>query len=383
MTKRKNWIRLPKTPEGTITNRPINTKNGKRWNAADGEKREAFVGEDGKSKKFQKNYITTTAQQQGCFFRRDYSTWHNYSCSGCKFCYSRINPKIPVMDKSKKVNFKIKTEFAFSDTFMKTPIAISRYCDPFSRPTSLDNSNNIINTILSCNGQVIVKTGCTIPNSALNILSKYNKEDILIQLRVVCDNTYIGNMLQKELAPKFLLFDDMLKQAEKLLDLGYDVSFIIDPYIIGLNSFTVPSMIKSAYDIGVKKFTIKQLFATEYFKDYLSKNINPKYIGILNDYYFDKFYTYDNIMFMDSLLPTLELMKTLEDAYLGICCNSTVNSLVCNHDNCCCFDNPIGIYNRDISPMVRSNKDKPLVITLREREIGFKNNATDKKEDKE
>lgn len=384
MKKKPTLPKIKVTPEGTVTNRKINTKSGKRWNTADGETREVFVA-GGTSKKFQKNYITTTAQQQGCFFRRDYSAYHNKACAGCKFCYARIYPIIPMMDKISKLKFKFKTESVFSDTFLKTPIVISRYCDPFIRYDFKLASNTFINLVARNLGQVIIKTAGKIDKYTLEkIFPKFKKDNILIQLRVVCDSTYAGSIIQKEIAPLFLSFSKQLDQAKMLLDLGYNVSFIFDPYIIGINDHSLPKMIQQAYDIGIRKFTIKQLFATEYFKNYLSKSLDSKYTNILSDYYFDKFYTYDNLVFMNSLIPTLELIKELKDVFIGICCNGTVNSIISNHDNCCCFDNPIGIYNRNISPMTRGNKDKPLVISLIDKKVEDKReDVTDNEEGKE
>lgn len=370
---------------GYKTNRPINTKTGKSWNSSDGETRDVLGKLNKNGAKHQKNYATTTSQQQGCYFRRDYSYLINNSCSKCKFCYSNIYPPLDVIDKTRNLQFKISTEIAFSDSFAKSPIVISKNCDPFANKVSRSASYVFMKRVLQQNGQIILKTARRIYYRSLSFLfSYYDKKDILFQLRVICDDTITGAKIREDIAPRFMPLAEQLNQAKELIALGYDVSFIIDPYIIGINDTDTPNIIRKAYDIGVRKFTIKQLFATDYFKKYLLTNIGARYVNILSDYYFDKYYTYDNLVFMNSLLPTLELIKELGDVYIGICCNKTVNELVCNHDNCCCFDNPIGIYNRDISPMVRGNKNKPLVIQLRDRvKEKEEENASNKEKGKE
>jgi len=332
------------------------------------------------NKKPTKQYATNTAQQRACCFRLDYSYFINHKCLDCEFCYSKVDPPLKMLDR--QFNTRFPSEKLYNTNLYKTPITISRNCDPLYSEGTTNNSYFMCKDFLDNKSQVIFKTAIhEIPERFIELFEK-SKEDVLIQFRVVVDDSYLGDIVRGSISPKFSSTKNILDKAEELVNKGLNVSIIIDPFIIGINDGDVANIISKAYSKGISKFTIKQLFATDYFKSFLSKMIDKKFIDILSDKYANKFYTYDNMVYLGALLPILEKIQNLEDVYIGICCNSVVNKLVCKHDNCCLFDNPLGKYNPNISPMLRNvnvhknilsvdknKKHEPLINILRERDV--------------
>lgn len=305
-----------------------------------------------------KKYVTTTIHHNGCYFKKDFSALWNSSCLDCEFCYKNIPNRHLLENKVQCYDKAIESEKYYSTTLFKTPIVVSRLVDPLIRKYPFYKSHlDVYNTtrkflnevLVKNNGQIIFKTSQEdIPDDLVRFFVEH-KDDVLIQLRVFNDTTTVGETIRGFIAPNFSPTILLLKKAEYLLSLGLDVAIIIDPYIIGINNYDVIYIIEKFYNIGIKKFIIKQLFATEYFKGILSNYVDSKYIKILCDNYFNKYYSYDNLVFLDSLQPILKYIDSADDLYFSICCNSVANSLICKHDNCCLFDNPIGDYRWDLA----------------------------------
>lgn len=296
---------------------------------------------DQKNKKQYKAYGTSSVFSDCCMLKRDYSYTMDYNCLDCKFCYATQNKYDCKKIKLRTYKYFLIEKDYFPDMF-KVPIVMSRFCDPFYSKGSTNNSIKIAREIFENNGQVILKTSqANIPEEMIELLSSNNK-DCLVQLRIISDDSYTGNLVKDTLSPRFSYTKDMFKTAELLKSKNIDVSIFIDPYIIGLNSH-LNKIIETMDKLDIRKLNIKQLFATEKFVRYLVSDLSFAYASLIKNKA-GIYYTYNGIDFLKSLLPNIELC----DKYnidIGICFNKEVNKVICKNNNCCLINNPRYLYD--------------------------------------
>lgn len=286
----------------------------------------------------QKNYATVSSCNDTCFFRKDYSYVMNGKCLECKFCYNKIEG----LNKKTRTSSLFDIELEWNDSALKVPVTVSRYCDPLYNEAAARNSIYVIKKILENNGQVIFRTAIhNVPQEIYDLAEKY-KDNFMFQGRSFSFDSDLSFALCKAFAPGFSKFGDMLKTIVKFKDIGVDVSLFIDPYILGINEGYVFDMIDAASDAGVSKLTVKQLFATDYFKSILMQFV-PRYSSLLTQKLGD-YWTYQN----EDLLVPIHLIQRYvqENSYnieLSVCNNAEIRDLICSK-NCCLYDNAGAIY---------------------------------------
>lgn len=289
-----------------------------------------------------KNFSTQTVNTSACWFRRDYSYRTNpTTCLGCEFCYKYATDD---PERRRSSSYIDTSEKFHSPTIFKTPVVISRFCEPFVDGAGTQASIDVAKKCIENNSQFIIKTALDIPDEVVNLLVD-NKNDSAVQLRFIGADNIIGGYVANTLAPKFLSPANQLSQAGRLVRLGIDVAALVDPFIIGVNDINCKDLVRQLSDFGVKKMIVKQLFASTRFMAFLALRVDKKYINKLC-VQTSGYRTYDNADFLFHLFPVLEECSKY-GIQLSTCSNRTVNELVCGDRNCCQFVKPIGYYSKD------------------------------------
>jgi len=289
-----------------------------------------------------KNYATTTTCNTTCMFRRDYSYAHNSKCLSCKFCYKLTadDPK-PKVRAASMLKFEEKTV----GHLYKVPITVSRWSDPGATETSYSNNWDAIGHILWKKGQVIYKsaTEC-FPTIAI---FEDNYKNTMYHARVCSADTSTGNTVRKLIAPGFASTQRMLEIAQLRKNQEVDTAILFDPFIIGLNNADLEIVAQQASDKGVYKVIIRQLMATDYFKNFIHTHVGRRFSEMLS-VKIGPYWTYDNEVLLDYILQTLESTKDSGVTY-SMCDNKYINSLLNNHSNCCQFDNANAMYDISVN----------------------------------
>lgn len=285
-----------------------------------------------------RSYATSQAGNKTCFFKCDYSFFHNHQCLGCKFCYRLISTPYP----PKRISpGYIESEKTSNKHLYKVPITVSRYCEPFLNELFTKNSLHVIVNILENNGQVIIRTSqANLPEEIYSLIDKY-KEKIMLQFKVAFHTSISASVLKKELCPGYSSWSDIKKTIEKL-DTKH-IAILFDPYMIGLNSQSdINNVVIDMAALGLEKLIVSQLFSTYHYRSYLlntNREIGLKLQESVGDYF-----TYDNISLLLSLLPTIELCNK-HNINLSMCNNKHINQVLGLSTNCCLFDNPDNMYD--------------------------------------
>lgn len=291
-----------------------------------------------------KNYATVSSCNDTCYFRKDYSYMMNGKCLDCKFCYSKVEG----LNKKARSSSLFDIELEWNDSALKVPVTISRYCDPLYNNTAIKNSIYVMKKILENNGQVIFRTAIhEIPEEIWD-LAKEHKDNFMFQGRVFTYDSKLSYALAKAFAPGFSRFSDMLQTMVRFKDLGVETVMYVDPLILGVNEGYVTNMVDDAARVGIKKILIRQLFATDYFKDMLTQFM-PRYSSMLSQQLGD-YWTYRN---EDLLIPIYVLREYIEreeyDIELSLCNNAEIRDLICEK-NCCLFDKARAVYTSSGNP---------------------------------
>jgi DNA repair photolyase len=292
----------------------------------------------------QKNYATLSSCNHTCLFRKDYSYVINGKCLDCKFCYNKVEG----LNRKHRSSALLDIELEWNDSALKVPITVSRYCDPLYSETSTKNSIYVIKKVLSNNGQVIFRTAKhEIPDEIYDLAKEY-KDDFMFQGRVFSNDTNLSQILCNTFCPNFSKFTDMLDTIIKFKDIGVDVSVFLDPYILGINEGFVYEMIDRLADKRIGNITIKQLFATDFFKSILTQFI-PRYSALLSQKVGD-YWTYQN---RDLVYPLMLIKRYIKDhkydINFSVCNNSEIRDAI-GDENCCLFSKANAVYESAGNP---------------------------------
>lgn len=302
-----------------------------------------------------KVYATTSVINDACYFRKDYSHAINSKCLECKFCYKNVigKPK-----ERRYLSRYIETEAEYSKELYSAPVVISRYCEPFLNDTFKKHSLYVANNIIENGGQVIFRTSKLCEEAVM--LKACHPNDVHIQLKTFLPySCRVTDEVQALLAPNMSSFSRLIdtNRCTKLID-----SAIIDPLIIGVNHHMMRNYVAHLGIAKVRKIIVKQLFATQYFKDFLKKHIDGKFVNML-DVKVGKYYTYRNDVLLYHLI---DFFKECEEFYITptFCMNKELNDAIATYfrrqpSNCCQFDDPVGWYDDSVGLMDRV---KPRVI---------------------
>ena len=198
-----------------------------------------------------KNFSTQTVDTTACWFRRDYSYRTNpRTCLGCAFCYKHIEPQYP--ERRRSASYIDTNEKFHSKTIFKTPVVISRFCEPFIDGQSTEASLLVAEKCIANNCQFIFKTALDLPSRAVELLEN-NKDNSQCQLRFISGASEYGDWITRELSPKYNLAKDQLVQGSKLVEAGIDVVALFDPFIIGINEIQCKNLIKDLAEAGIKR----------------------------------------------------------------------------------------------------------------------------------
>jgi len=268
-----------------------------------------------------KNYATTT-DCTSCPFKKDYSYYINAKCLECSFCYRNGNPK------RRQASLLLK-EAELNPNLFKAPITISKYCDPFYNEWATKNSLEAIGIILENKGQVILRTSQH--DGVKKVIKKFHSDLDRIYVQSRCLESFNTNNISRAISPRIesAFYDDKLRH----------MSYFFDPLIIGLNDIELKQLLKHE---KVNKIVIRQLFATDYFKEYLSNAIGKRWSSSLNTN-INGFWTYDNSFLLALLAPVIEIAFKL-NKQISFCGNPTLNQAIGLNMNCCLINNPIGMY---------------------------------------
>ena len=288
-----------------------------------------------------KNYATTLVKTKSCYFKRDYSYISNPTgrdCLRCVFCYKR---SASLSRKCHSAHL-LKSEMQHSEQTLKTPIIISRLCDPFATRFTERQTKTAIEIILENNAQFILKTSQCIPGYIGEMMTGH-EDDILIQYRMVTSGKENDKAILRFLAYRFPPVEK-LKENMKLFS-QFNRAVIFDPYIIGINDTSLYNLIPELAEVGINKIIVKQAFLTPKFAPWISQKIDRKFGNLLN-VEVNGFMTYDNVVMLEYLYPALKLAKE-NNVSISFCNNRYLNELLYPGYNCCQFDKPKGIYNID------------------------------------
>lgn len=264
-----------------------------------------------------KNYATTTSCT-ACPFKKDYSYYVNSKCLDCKFCYRNGNPK------RRQASLLLK-EAELNSNLFKAPITISKYCDPFYDKWSTENSLKAIEIIQNNGGQIILRT------SRNSLLSKIeDTRNIELQCRTI--TSFENDNIRAILAPGF--------ESPFVDERFSNFSFFFDPLMIGVNDKDLLRLIASKKS---KKIIIRQLFATSYFKEYLSTVAGKRWSSILTQN-INGYWTYDNTLLLAAVSHIIEY-AIQQNVQISFCGNPTLNQIIGLDVNCCLINNPIGIFD--------------------------------------
>jgi hypothetical protein len=245
-----------------------------------------------------------------------------------------------------------------SPSLYKTPITISKYCDPSYNRTAWDHSMEVANRIIEKGGQVIWKSAkiSAAPASFLMHPTKFQ-----LQGRIITANTKTGDIVRNMLAPNFHSSFLVLDWLDTYHKLGLDVAISFDPLILGLNEADLYIVAQQAARVNIKKIIVRQLFATDYFKTFLQSHIGKDCSNLLSERV-GPFWTYKNDLLVKVMHDVLSDTKDLGIQY-SMCGNKDINALISTHNNCCMFKNPHGIYDLKFTGKGHS----PGIIDLKEK----------------
>lgn len=311
-----------------------------------------------------KIYCTSTVLSNSCMLPKDYSYATNAKCLECKFCYKLTHDQKERLHLSKY----IEEESRYSENLYLAPILISRYCEPFLNPTYIKHSLFVAQKMIDNGSQVIFRTdGSNLHNDEIITFLKSNNKNVQVQLRVFNDHsTLSGKYIKDTLCPNMaLLSNGTIYDILILKKHGVDITLLIDPYIIGVNDIDIKRLVESFNNLGIKKVIIKQLFATEYFTNYLSTMIDRKFTSLLKCQV-GRYKTYDTLDLLESLAPLFEFAcPRMID--ISFCMNKELNEIIgMKYNNCCMFENACGVY--DLSQNLQY-RNKGYKITKPEREF--------------
>jgi DNA repair photolyase len=299
----------------------------------------------------QKNYATTSSCNHTCLFRKDYSYVVNGKCLECKFCYNKVDG----LNRKHRSSALFDIELDWNDSALKVPVTVSRYCDPLHSNTSIKNSIYVIKKILENNGQVIFRTAMHVIPEELYELATTYKDNFMFQGRIFSMDTSLSMALCKTFAPGFSEFKDMINTTIRFKEIGVETSIFMDPFIIGINDGYINDILDSLAANDISKITIRQLFATDFFKSALMQFI-PRYSNLLCQKIGD-YWTYSNSDLIYSILLIDEYIKRNNyNIRFSICNNSEIRDM-CGESNCCLFDNANAVYESSGNPKTPKVKE--------------------------
>lgn len=302
----------------------------------------------------QKNYATSSSCNRSCYFRKDYSYYVNHHCLGCKFCYNRTTPRHRPKYRTAGL---LDIEVLYNDSVLKVPVTVSRYCDPLFSKTSEKNSIEFIEKILSRGGQIIFRTAKhSIPDKIYKIAEEY-KDNFMYQGRIFLPTSKTHDIILKDMAPGFSKLNKILECTDIFNSIGNDTALFLDPFIVGINDVCFNDILDQASG-HINKITIRQLFATSFFKEYL-RTISRRLSNPL-DVSIGQYYTYDNILLFEKISEIVKYIKRNKiDINLAICNNVQLDSIF-NKYNCCMFSNANAVYDLSKSKNLRHSGIKEL-----------------------
>lgn len=284
--------------------------------------------------------FATKAAGRWCNFKLDYSTGTNYYCNECAFCYKSGEKKLK---KILPATILWENEMYCNPNLFKTPITISRYCDPLKSQYILD-SISATKFILESGGMVsFISPTTKIPDELFELAEKHG-EKFQYQIRVFSSDSSTGKYARKEFCK---LFPDLLnhvKNIERFNAIGTKIIVKIDPIIIGINDTMINDIIDFFKEYNIKNFIFRQLFATNYFKWRLSK-ISKLYSNLLTEGSHG-YKTYKAEIFFDYMS---NIILRNDDVSITFCQNIHMNKILGSHKNCCQFDACDIIYNPEWS----------------------------------
>lgn len=289
-----------------------------------------------------KNYATSSSQNKSCYFRCDYSYEVNHKCLDCKFCYSKLAPQPRLKVRVGKL---IDIEKDWNRHLYKVPITVSRYCEPFRSAASIRSSIYVMNHVLSNGGQIILRTSlANMPKEAFDLLTKY-KNNVQFQPRIsFAEQTTLSKEIKRELSPHTSTAHTLLNQARILSEHGVETAVFFDPLIVDCNVTDLQDICKSLRSFNVSNIIVRQLFATPYFKHFLS--MSNKRLALLLTENVGSYSTYKNEVLLKALIPTIDIAAD-QGLNLSMCCNRQVNEVLGLNINCCLFTKAQHVYELD------------------------------------
>jgi hypothetical protein len=210
----------------------------------------------------------------------------------------------------------------------KAPTTVSRYCEPFSNDFATRRTVHVLDAIGACSGQAIIRTSKI-------LLPEINCE-AMIQGKIFTGNSLVSNIIRNEIAPGFVSAKTMLNMLSKYTLEGRETAVYFKPLIFGVNENDLLELISSVQDYGVNKIVIRQLFATECFRSYLSFFISNRDVRLLTEQVRD-YYTYDNFDLLNKLYNVFNEAEK-RGVLLSFCGNEYLNKLICKANNCCLYE---------------------------------------------
>jgi hypothetical protein len=272
----------------------------------------------------------TTSFLQSCPFPMDYSHIINGKCNKCNYC-----PRLGNMNarKTRPASIVWDNEVFWNKSLFMTPITVSRQCDPWRKESIID-SLNFSKYILECGGKIIfLSPNSRVPKEIFELGNKFGN-NIQYQIKAFSDDTFSGENVRYKFCSHYPLLATLKKNAKKIQEEGIKVTIKFDPIIIGINDMFISNIISEFEDIGINSFIFKQVFATNYLCEYISR-FSRRYSSFLTEKT-NIYHTYDNNLFIDYIGP---ILLKHPDSIITFCTNPTLNKLMNNHKNCCQFDN--------------------------------------------
>jgi hypothetical protein len=260
-----------------------------------------------------------------CNINLDYSPYIGHACNECDFCYSKC---IDIVQSRQYLSNKIFVGNSISK--IDSPITIGRYHDIFRNNYMINNILLFLNEVLSTGHKVIIIiSNSNIPDAFLDICSKY-KDQILIHIKIFSDDSIYGTSLRKLFAPKF---NEMNSFDNFIVTSNLNIAIKIDPIILNINSDMIDNIVTHFKSIGVKKFILKTICATNSFKNKISL-ISRRYASLLSDGD-DRYFIYPSDIIFDTLNSVI--IKH-DDVSFSFCENKILNKILGKDNNCCQID---------------------------------------------
>lgn len=274
-----------------------------------------------------KNTYVLSYSNNYCSVNLDYSPYIGHECNSCDFCYSKC---IDIIQSRQYLSNKIFS--GKSQSSIDSPITIGRYHDIFRNDYMINHIIIFLREVLSTGHKVvIIIVNSNIPKEFIDVCSKY-KDQVFIQIKVFSDNSVYGNSLRELFAnklPKINSFDNFIKSFD------FNVAIRIDPIILNINSDMIENIVTHFKEIGIKKFILKTVCATNTFKSKISL-ISRRYASLLNDGD-DRYSIYTSDIIFDTLN---KIILRHSDVSFSFCENKILNKIL-NKDNNCCQINGI------------------------------------------